>query len=228
MNKATVLELFDLEKSFRVAGAKEIKIFEKIHLTLKNSELVGIIAPSGTGKTSLLNISGLLDQPTNGTVSILGQMAKKMTVEKRNSIRRNHIGFVFQSSNLLNEFSAVENIALSRIIKGFNFNDSLKHSRKLLAKVGLENQLNSRPLELSGGEQQRVAICRAIANDPQLILADEPTGNLDQENSRLVFDLLFNMVKETSVSALVATHNLDLMKKMDRVLKLTKTGLVDL
>ena len=151
-----------------------------------------------------------------------------MTAEKRNLIRRNHIGFVFQSSNLLNEFNAVENVALSRIIKGYNFNDSLDYSRKLLSKVGLEERLHNRPLELSGGEQQRIAICRAIANDPQLLLADEPTGNLDQENSTLVFDLLVSMVKQKNVSALVATHNLDLIRKMDRVLKLTKTGLVSL
>jgi len=228
MSKAIVLELTDLEKRFKIAGATDIKIFEKINLKLKNSELVGIIAPSGTGKTSLLNISGLLDKPTNGLVSILGQDSKRMTVEKRNLIRRNHIGFVFQSSNLLNEFSAVENVALSRIIKGFNFNDSLEYSKNLLSKVGLENRLYNRPLELSGGEQQRIAICRAIANDPQLLLADEPTGNLDQENSIMVFDLLLRMVKQKKTSALVATHNLELMKKMDRVLKLTKTGLINL
>ncbi len=228
MNKTVVLELCDLKKSFKVATTNEIKIFEKIHLSLKSSELVGIIAPSGTGKTSLLNISGLLDQATGGSVRILGQDTKTMTAEKRNLIRRNHIGFVFQSSNLLNEFNAVENVALSRIIKGYNFHDSLDYSRKLLSKVGLEERLHNRPLELSGGEQQRIAICRAIANDPQLLLADEPTGNLDQENSTLVFDLLVSMVKQKKVSALVATHNLDLIRKMDRVLKLTKTGLVSI
>ena len=228
MNKTVVLELCDLKKSFKVATTKEIKIFEKIHLSLKSSELVGIIAPSGTGKTSLLNISGLLDQATCGSVRILGQDTKTMTAEKRNFIRRNHIGFVFQSSNLLNEFNAVENVALSRIIKGYNVQDSLDYSKKLLSKVGLEERFHNRPLELSGGEQQRIAICRAIANDPQLLLADEPTGNLDQENSTLVFDLLVSMVKQKNVSALVATHNLDLIRKMDRVLKLTKTGLVSL
>jgi len=228
MSKVVILELSDLRKSFKIAGKQETKIFEKVNLKLKSSELVGIIAPSGTGKTSLLNISGLLDQPTSGSVSVIGQNSKGMTAEKRNTIRRNHIGFVFQSSNLLNEFSAVENVALSRIIKGYSFSESLEYSRQLLAKVGLESRLNNRPLELSGGEQQRIAICRAIANDPQLLLADEPTGNLDQENSALVFDLLLRMVKKKNLSALVATHNLELIKKMDRVLKLTKTGLVDL
>ena len=228
MNKVVILELSDLRKSFKIADKQETKIFEKVNLKLKSSELVGIIAPSGTGKTCLLNISGLLDQATSGSVRVFGQDSKRMTVEKKNTIRRNHIGFVFQSSNLLNEFSAVENVALSRIIKGYSFNESLEYSRQLLSKVGLESRLHNRPLELSGGEQQRIAICRAVANDPQLLLADEPTGNLDQENSTLVFDLLLRMVKQENVSALVATHNLDLTKKMDRVLKLTKTGLVDL
>ena len=228
MNKIPVLELSDLTKCYKIAGAKKLKVFENLDLNLSESELVGIIAPSGTGKTSLLSISGLLDQPSSGSVTILGEDSDRMTVEKRNSIRRNHIGFVFQSSNLLNEFSALENVALSKIIKGFNFNDSLKHAENLLSQIGLENHLNSRPLELSGGEQQRVAICRAIANDPQLLLADEPTGNLDHDNSKLVFDLLMDMVKQKKVSALIATHNMDLIKKMDRVLKLTKTGLVDL
>ena len=228
MNKPQVLQLCDIEKSYKTAGSKELKIFEGVDLNISESELIGIIAPSGTGKTSLLSISGLLDQPSNGSVSILGEDSNRMTVEKRNSIRRNHIGFVFQSSNLLNEFSALENVALSKIIKGFNFHDSLKHAENLLSHVGLGNHLNSRPIELSGGEQQRVAICRAIANDPQLLLADEPTGNLDHENSKLVFDLLMEMVKQKKVSALIATHNMDLIKKMDRVLKLTKTGLVDL
>ena len=228
MNKVVILELSDLRKSFKIADKQETKIFEKVNLKLKSSELVGIIAPSGTGKTCLLNISGLLDQATSGSVRVFGKDSKRMTVEKKNTIRRNHIGFVFQSSNLLNEFSAVENVALSRIIKGYIFNESLEYSRQLLSKVGLESRLHNRPLELSGGEQQRIAICRAVANDPQLLLADEPTGNLDQENSTLVFDLLLRMVKQENVSALVATHNLDLTKKMDRVLKLTKTGLVDL
>ena len=228
MNKNPVLELCDLTKCYKTAGTKQLKIFENLDLNLSESELVGIIAPSGTGKTSLLSISGLLDKPSRGSVTILGQHSNSLTVNQRNSIRRNHIGFVFQSSNLLNEFSAVENVAISKIIKGFNFQDSLEYAEKLLSQVGLENHLNSRPLELSGGEQQRVAICRAIVNSPQLLLADEPTGNLDHENSKLVFDLLLEMVKQKKVSALIATHNLDLIKKMDRVLKLTKAGLIDL
>ena len=228
MNNPQVLKLCNIEKRYKIAGSKELKIFEGVDLNISESELVGIIAPSGTGKTSLLSISGLLDKPSGGSVTILGQHSNSLTVNQRNSIRRNHIGFVFQSSNLLNEFSAVENVAISKIIKGFNFQDSLEYAEKLLSQVGLENHLNSRPLELSGGEQQRVAICRAIVNGPQLLLADEPTGNLDHENSKLVFDLLLEMVKQKKVSALIATHNLDLIKKMDRVLKLTKAGLIDL
>ena len=191
---------------------------------IKNSELVGIIAPSGTGKTSLLNISGLLDLPTHGEVKIIDNNTTALSIEMRNNIRRKQIGFVFQSGNLINEFNAIENVALSRVIKGYNFSDSLGYAKKLLINVGLKDRLYSRPLQLSGGEKQRIAICRAIANDPKLLLADEPTGNLDKENSQLIFNLFIEMVKKKNVAALVATHNLELIKKMDRVLILTKNG----
>ena len=224
MSKDFVLELKGISKIYNESGFDKLVIFKNINLNIKKSELVGIIAPSGTGKTSLLNISGLLDLPSCGEVKILNMNTKSLTVEMRNNIRRKHLGFVFQSSNLLNEFNAIENVALSRIIKGYNFPDSLDHAKKLLVNVGLENRLYYRPLQLSGGEKQRVAICRAIANDPNLLLADEPTGNLDNENSQLVFKLLIDLVKKKNVSALVATHNLDLIKKMDRVFCLTKNG----
>ncbi len=224
MSENLVLELKGVSKKFNDRGSEELEIFKNINLKIKSSELIGIIAPSGTGKTSLLNISGLLDYPSTGEVIILNKSTKSNTTELRNEVRRNHVGFVFQSSNLINEFNAVENVALSRIIKGCNFPDSLSFAKNLLSNVGLQNRLNSRPLHLSGGEKQRVAICRAIANDPKLLLADEPTGNLDKENSLIIFDLLINLVKKKKVSALVATHNLDLIKKMDRVLRLTKNG----
>ena len=224
MSKDYVLELKEISKIYNESSSDKLVIFKNINLNIKKSELVGIIAPSGTGKTSLLNISGLLDLPSRGEVRILNKNTKSLTVEMRNNIRRKHLGFVFQSSNLLNEFNAIENVALSRIIKGYNFPDALGYAKKLLINVGLENRLYNRPLQLSGGEKQRVAICRAIANDPNLLLADEPTGNLDNENSQLVFNLLINLVKKKNVSAIVATHNLDLIKKMDRVFSLTKSG----
>ena len=224
MNEDFVLELKEISKIFNESNTEKLAIFQNINLKINNSELVGIIAPSGTGKTSLLNISGLLDLPSYGEVKILNQNTKSLTSEMKNDIRRKHIGFVFQSSNLLNEFNAIENVALSRIIKGSNFSDALNYAKKLLTNVGLKNRLYSRPLQLSGGEKQRIAICRAIANDPKLLLADEPTGNLDNENSHLVFNLLIDLVKKRNVSVLVATHNLDLIKKMDRVLRLTKNG----
>ncbi len=224
MSKDYVLELKEISKIYNESSSDKLVIFKNINLNIKRSELVGIIAPSGTGKTSLLNISGLLDLPSRGEVRILNKNTKSLTVEMRNNIRRKHLGFVFQSSNLLNEFNAIENVALSRIIKGYNFPDALGYAKKLLINVGLENRLYNRPLQLSGGEKQRVAICRAIANDPNLLLADEPTGNLDNENSQLVFNLLINLVKKKNVSAIVATHNLDLIKKMDRVFSLTKSG----
>ena len=220
----TVLELVEVSKIFNDHSSNRLTIFQNMNLKIKNSELVGIIAPSGTGKTSLLNISGLLDLPTHGEVKIIDNNTRALSIEMRNNIRRKHIGFVFQSGNLINEFNAIENVALSIIIKGYNFPDALDYAKKLLINVGLKNRLYNRPLQLSGGEKQRVAICRAIANDPYLLLADEPTGNLDNENSQLVFKLLTDLVKRKNVSALVATHNLDLIKKMDRVFCLTKNG----
>ncbi len=224
MSKDFVLELKGISKIYNENGSDKLVIFNNINLNIKKSELIGIVAPSGTGKTSLLNISGLLDLPSSGEVRILNKNTKSLTIEMRNNKRREHLGFVFQSSNLINEFNAIENVALSRIIKGNNFPDALDYAKKLLVNVGLENRLYNRPLQLSGGEKQRVAICRAIANDPHLLLADEPTGNLDNENSQLVFKLLTDLVKRKNVSALVATHNLDLIKKMDRVFCLTKNG----
>ena len=224
MSKDFFLELKDISKIFNESSSDKLVIFKNVNLNVKKSELVGIIAPSGTGKTSLLNISGLLDLPSCGEVRILNKTTKSLTIEMRNNLRRKYIGFVFQSSNLLNEFNAIENVALSRIIKGYNFPDALNYAKNLLIDVGLENRLYNRPLQLSGGEKQRVAICRAIANDPMLLLADEPTGNLDNENSQLVFNLLIDLVKKKNVSALIATHNLDLIKKMDRVFSLTKNG----
>ncbi len=224
MSKDFVLELKGISKIYNENGSDKLVIFNNINLNIKKSELIGIVAPSGTGKTSLLNISGLLDLPSSGEVRILNKNTKSLTIEMRNNIRREHLGFVFQSSNLINEFNAIENVALSRIIKGNNFPDALDYAKKLLVNVGLENRLYNRPLQLSGGEKQRVAICRAIANDPHLLLADEPTGNLDNENSQLIFKLLIDLVKKKNMSALVATHNLDLVKKMDRVFSLTKNG----
>ena len=220
----TVLELVEVSKIFNEHSSNRLTIFKNMNLKIKNSELVGIIAPSGTGKTSLLNISGLLDLPTHGEIKIIDNNTRALSIEMRNNIRRKHIGFVFQSGNLINEFNAIENVALSRVIKGYNFSDSLWYAKKLLINVGLKDRLYSRPLQLSGGEKQRIAICRAIANDPKLLLADEPTGNLDKENSQLIFNLFIEMVKKKNVAALVATHNLELIKKMDRVLILTKNG----
>ena len=224
MSKGFVLELKGISKIYNESSSDKLVIFKNINLNIKKSELIGIIAPSGTGKTSLLNICGLLDLPSCGEVRILNKNTKSLTIEMRNNIRKKYLGFVFQSSNLINEFNAIENVALSRIIKGYNFPDALDYAKKLLINVGLKNRLYNKPLQLSGGEKQRVAICRAIANDPYLLLADEPTGNLDNENSQLVFKLLTDLVKRKNVSALVATHNLDLIKKMDRVFCLTKNG----
>ena len=228
MSNKYVLELNQVSKTYNENSPNELVIFKKISLKIQSSELVGIIAPSGSGKTSLLNISGLLDLPTHGDVKIMNKSTNSLSIEKRNTIRRDKIGFVFQSSNLINEFNAIENVALSRFIKGYDFSESLRFAKELLRNVGLENRFFNRPLQLSGGEKQRIALCRAIANNPKILLADEPTGNLDYENSIIVFDMLRELVKKKNVSALIATHNLDLIKKMDRVLRLTKDGFVEI
>ena len=149
----TVLELVEVSKIFNEHSSNRLTIFQNMNLKIKNSELVGIIAPSGTGKTSLLNISGLLDLPTHGEVKIIDNNTRALSIEMRNNIRRKQIGFVFQSGNLINEFNAIENVALSRVIKGYNFSDSLGYAKKLLINVGLKDRLYSRPLQLSGGEK---------------------------------------------------------------------------
>ena len=194
-------------------------IFKNINLNIKKSELIGIIAPSGTGKTSLLNICGLLDLPSCGEVRILNKNTKSLTIEMRNNIRKKYLGFVFQSSNLINEFNAIENVALSRIIKGYNFPDALDYAKKLLINVGLKNRLYSRPLQLSGGEKQRVSIARAVINNPQIILADEPTGSLDLDTAKEIFNLLKNQINSNRL-IIFATHNRFFANKSDCLLEM--------
>ena len=206
MSKDFVLELKGISKIYNESGSDKLVIFKNINLNIKKSELIGIIAPSGTGKTSLLNICGLLDLPSCGEVRILNKNTKSLTIEMRNNIRREHLGFVFQSSNLINEFNAIENVALSRIIKGYNFPDALDYAKKLLINVGLGNRLYSRPLQLSGGEKQRVAICRAILIKPQLILLDEPFSNLDQTNVNLAKRLIVKVIEDLQIPCLLVTH----------------------
>ncbi len=215
-----VLELRGLSKTYFEGKPNEIKVLDGADLALQAGEVVGLIAPSGAGKSTLLQIAGLLDSPTSGGVWIDGQQAGQARDRERTRLRREHIGFIYQFHHLLPEFSAVENIALPQRANGVGRGEADKRARALLDRVGLAARYNHRPAALSGGEQQRVAFCRAMANGPKLLLADEPTGNLDPETSETVFGVLMELVRETGLSALIATHNHALAARMDRVVRL--------
>ena len=194
----------------------EIKILKNINLKVSNGEIIALTGPSGTGKSTLLNIAGLLENPISGIVNLNGINCRLINEEKRTNIRGRNIGFIFQSHRLFPEFSSLENVMIPQLLMGVNKKEALSNSKELLITLGLEHRLFFRPSNLSGGEAQRVAIARALANVPKLILADEPTGNLDPETAKKVFDLLFKLVKALGVSCIIATHNLDLANSMDR------------
>ena len=219
MNKP-VLELASIKKSFSKGSSNKIEVLKGIDLKLFPGEIVALVAPSGAGKSTLLQIAGLLDKPLSGKIFIDGQEIQNESDNQLTMIRRREIGFVYQFHHLLPEFSSRENIDLPQLANGFPSKDAQRRSNELLDLVNLANRSNHRPAELSGGEQQRIAICRALANKPKIILADEPTGNLDQNTTLSVFESLLKIVKKTNLAALIATHNLDLAKRMDRVVEL--------
>jgi lipoprotein-releasing system ATP-binding protein len=219
MNKP-VLELASIKKSFSKGSSNKIEVLKGIDLQLFPGEIVALVAPSGAGKSTLLQIAGLLDKPLSGKIFIDGQEIQNKSDNQLTMIRRREIGFVYQFHHLLPEFSSRENIDLPQLANGFPSKDAQRRSNELLDLVNLANRSNHRPAELSGGEQQRIAICRALANKPKIILADEPTGNLDQNTTLSVFESLLKIVKKTNLAALIATHNLDLAKRMDRVVEL--------
>jgi len=219
MNKP-VLELVSIKKSFSKGSSNKIEILKGVDLQLFPGEIVALVAPSGAGKSTLLQIAGLLDKPLSGKIFIDGQEIQSKSDNQLTMIRRREIGFVYQFHHLLPEFSSRENIDLPQLANGFPSKDAQRRSNELLDLVNLANRSNHRPAELSGGEQQRIAICRALANKPKIILADEPTGNLDQNTTLSVFESLLKIVKKTNLAALIATHNLDLAKRMDRVVEL--------
>ncbi|MGB0634809.1 MAG: ABC transporter ATP-binding protein [Paracoccaceae bacterium] len=218
----SVLVLSNIYKSFYLGTPKQINVLKGIDLTIEKGEIVALVAPSGAGKSTLLHIAGLLDKPDSGEISMAGESENLKSDRVRTDIRKTKVGFVYQSHNLLPEFSALENIILPQLVAGKLKKNALKRARILLEKVGVDHRGNHRPGTLSGGEQQRVAFCRALANKPKLLLADEPTGNLDTETSTSVFDTIINLAKETGLSAIVATHNLDLASRLDRIIYLNK------
>ncbi|HUS54542.1 MAG TPA: ABC transporter ATP-binding protein [Thermohalobaculum sp.] len=217
MNDA--LNLSGIARSF-TQGAKTLEVLKGANLAIQPGEIVALAAPSGAGKSTLLQIAGLLDTPTGGTVSIEGNQVSGLDDAARTSARRRLLGFVYQFHHLLPDFTAEENLAIPLMVAGQDKTTALKRAAELLDRVGLTDRRTHRPAELSGGEQQRVAICRALANHPRVLLADEPTGNLDPETSGRVFDMLLEVVRETGLAALIATHNHDLAGRMDRTVRL--------
>ncbi|MFT6456497.1 ABC transporter ATP-binding protein [Pseudophaeobacter arcticus] len=223
-----VLELQAVTKSYNQGTANQIDVLRGVDLTLNPGEMVALVAPSGAGKSTLLHIAGLLDVPDGGRVTVAGQDISGKGDGMRTSLRRQKLGFVYQFHHLLPEFTALENIVLPQLANGIAQAAAEVRAVELLALVGLSDRARHRPAALSGGEQQRVAFCRALANKPRVLLADEPTGNLDPGTSDQVFAALMDLVAGTGLSALVATHNHDLAMRMDRRVKLEQGRLVDI
>lgn len=221
-----VMRLHNITRRFR-EGDGELEVFSGLSLELKPGEIVALVGPSGAGKSSLLHIAGLLEAPTSGEIFVDGAMTSKLSDSERTRIRRNTIGFVYQAHHLLPEFDARENVVLPQMIAGKRRADAEKEAERLLGVVGLGKRLTHRPTQLSGGEQQRVAIARALANRPRILLADEPTGNLDPRTSGGVFDALIAITRSEGLSALIATHNFELASRMDRALLLHQGRLIE-
>ncbi|MGH1398349.1 MAG: ABC transporter ATP-binding protein [Alphaproteobacteria bacterium] len=219
MEQDVILKLSGLCKTFK-QGGKALTIFKGLDLKIEKGELVALVGQSGSGKSTLLQIAGLLDKPSAGRIVIDHQDVTKANDAGRTALRLNDIGFIYQFHHLLPEFTAQENVAMPLIIAGEARGDAMDQAAVVLHQLGLGKRLSHRPATLSGGEQQRVAIARALANDPKLLLADEPTGNLDPETSAEVFDVLLEQVRERDCGALIATHNHDLADAMDRALEL--------
>jgi len=216
----TILELKNINKEFKQPDGKLV-VLKKINIKLFKSQCIGLIGPSGSGKSTLLHIAGLLDKETSGQIYIKKKKCHNLSEENKNLIRKRYIGFVYQNFYLLNDFSAIENVIIPQILNGENFKKAEINAKSILTKVGLSKRLYNKPKELSGGEKQRVALCRAIANKPEIILADEPTGNLDKKNTVSIFQIIHDLMSEYKISFIIATHNLSLTKKFDKILKLS-------
>jgi len=215
-----VLRLSEVGKTYNPGKANEITVLDGVDMTLNGGEVVALVAPSGAGKSTLLHIAGLLDSPTRGEIAVGGEKIEGLDDKGRTAIRRDWIGFVYQFHHLLPEFSALENVMMPQRAASVPVAEASVRAEALLESVGLAARGQHRPAELSGGEQQRVAICRALANGPALLLADEPTGNLDPETAAIVFDVLVQLARESGLAALIATHNHQLAERMDRIVRL--------
>ncbi|WP_438993310.1 ABC transporter ATP-binding protein [Pseudemcibacter sp.] len=223
---SNIVEIKDIYKSF-TQGEHHLEILKGISLSISSGEVVALVGSSGAGKSTLLHIMGLLERADQGDVIMSGIPTKDLTDIKRTKIRRLEIGFVYQFHNLLPEFTALENVVMPQLIAGVASKVAKERAENLLSKMGLSERISHRPAELSGGEQQRVAIARGLANRPRLILADEPTGNLDEKTGNEVMDVLLSLSKEEGISALIATHNNELADRMDRTVTL-KEGIIQI
>ena len=221
-----IFEMQNIRKTYNEGKSNQVNVLTRANLMLETGEIVALVAPSGAGKSTLLHIAGLLDTPDHGNILLNGETLSLKSDERRTTIRRQDIGFVYQFHHLLSEFTAAENVVLPQMADGVRRKNAFKRAAILLSKVGLEKRANHRPAELSGGEQQRVAFCRALANKPSLLLADEPTGNLDQNTSNRVFENLLEIVRDTGLSALIATHNPVIAQRMDRIISIHQGKIV--
>jgi lipoprotein-releasing system ATP-binding protein len=223
---ADILRLENVSRRYR-EGEGQLEIFRDLNLTLRAGEIVALVGQSGVGKSSLLHMAGLLETPSGGEIYIDGMAASRLPDQERTRIRRDMIGFVYQAHHLLPEFDALENVVMPQMIAGRGRSEAAAEAKRLLVALGLGTRLTHRPAQLSGGEQQRVAIARALANKPRILLADEPTGNLDPRTSGGVFDALLQITRAEGLAALIATHNFQLADRMDRALVLEQGRLVD-
>jgi lipoprotein-releasing system ATP-binding protein len=222
-----VVYLHDISRTYQ-QGASTLTILNDARLALWAGQSVALVAPSGSGKSTLLHIAGLLESPDGGEVYIAGTPTSGLSDGDRTQIRRTEIGFVYQSHRLLPEFTALENVMLPQMIRGLKKSETVQRAKEILAYLGLGERITHRPSELSGGEQQRVAIARAVANAPRILLADEPTGNLDPHTADHVFHALMQLVRATQVAMLIATHNMDLAARMDRRVSIENGQVVEL
>ena len=217
MNK-NCIKVEKLSKNF-INNKVVVNVLNGLNLNLETGKIIALVGPSGSGKSTLLHLLALLDKPTNGKITILGEPTQNITENKRNQLIRNHISIIFQNNNLLLDFTAVENVAMPLIIRNKNYNSSIKEAESYLRKVNLGHRLNHFPSDLSGGEQQRVAIARSLISDSKIILADEPTGNLDNKNSSEVLSY-FLKLKQKNKIVLIATHNREIAKRADYTLSI--------
>lgn len=226
-NPAHTLVCRNIGRTYKSGSGDDLQVLHNVAFALQPGQMTALVGPSGAGKSTLLHICGLLDQPTEGQLELLGQDVAQMGDAARTKLRLRHIGFVYQSHHLLPEFTALENVMLPQLIAGTDGASAKLRAHNLLAQVGLEQRHDHRPAKLSGGEQQRVAICRALANKPRLLIADEPTGNLDPDTGNQIFALFKDLARREGVTTLMATHNPLLAQQADRILEVANHTVLD-